>query len=60
MSITTHTKPGVVTTIVTYDCGCGFRTEDEAKARDHAKWTWHTMTVHGRILTEQPDGEGAA
>jgi hypothetical protein len=41
-----------VTTIVTYDCGCGYRTDDERAAVEHAGETGHTMTIHGRVLTE--------
>ena len=35
---------------VTYNCGCGFRTNSEAIAVQHCKESCHQLTVGGRII----------
>ena len=45
------------TLVRSFDCGCGFRCEDEQLARNHAIVMQHNVTIHGRILVENPRRE---
>ena len=45
------------TLVRSFDCGCGFRTEDERLARNHAIVMQHNVTIHGRIFVENPRRE---
>ena len=49
-----------VTPVVSYDCGCGFRSETWASAETHAKTTRHQLTIHGRVVVESDSSEAPA
>lgn len=42
-----------VLVVKTYDCGCGFRCEQEREAMAHASSSAHSLTIHGRVVTER-------
>jgi hypothetical protein len=45
------------TLVRSFDCGCGFRSDDERLAQNHAIVMQHNVTIHGRILVENPRRE---
>lgn len=37
---------------MSFDCGCGFRTDSLTTAAHHTRETEHTMTIHGSVKPE--------
>ena len=42
-----------VTPVISYDCGCGFRSDVWKLAEAHAKEMGHSLTIHGRVIVEK-------